>query len=246
VALAVTVLGCSGTYPSADGACSGYLVEGAGTTVWVDTGPGTIANLQRHTDFDAVDAIVLSHSHPDHWTDLPVLRNVFRYVRHREGVPVYGTAETYEMASTASHDGLEPTFTWTTIADGGEEIIGGLTFSFSQTDHPVETLAVHVREGADGPTLAYSADTGPGWSVAAFDRPVDLFLCEATLDDEHAGQAPHVSAREAGVMAREAGVARLLLTHHWPGMDLAGQRRVAEEAFGGPVELAQIHERYEV
>jgi hypothetical protein len=47
-------------------------------------------------------------------------------------------------------------------------------------------------------------------------------------------------------MAREAGVARLLLTHHWPGMDLDGQRRAAEEAFGGPVELAYIHERYEV
>ena len=244
--LAVTVLGNSGTYPTTDRACSGYLVEGAGTTVWVDMGPGTIANLQRHCDFDAIDAVVLSHSHPDHWTDLPVLRNVFMYVRHREGVPAYGTAETYAMASTATHDGLEPTFVWQTIADGHEITIGGLAFSFSRTDHPVETLAMRVQAGSNGSSLAYSADTGPEWSVGAFGRPVDLFLCEATLDDEHAGTAPHVSAREAGAMAREADVARLLLTHHWPGMDLEGQRHVAEEAFGGPVEVAAIHERYEV
>ena len=38
--------------------------------VWLDAGSGTLANLQRHVGLDDVDAVVLSHEHPDHWTDL--------------------------------------------------------------------------------------------------------------------------------------------------------------------------------
>jgi len=66
----LTVLGCSGSYPGPGGAASGYLVEADGTRIWLDAGSGTLANLQRHIGLDAVDAVVLSHEHPDHWADI--------------------------------------------------------------------------------------------------------------------------------------------------------------------------------
>jgi len=242
--LAITVLGCSGTYAPPDGACTGYLVAAHGRSIWVDTGPGTLANIQRHVDFAAIDAIVISHCHPDHWTDLPVLRNVFKYVVHRAGVPVYGTAETRAMAEAATHDGLAPTFDWHVISDGAAAEIAGLRFTFSRTDHPVETLAMRLEDPASGQSLAYSADTGPGWSVASFDAPVDLFVCEATLTTAEEGLAPHISARQAGTMAAAAGVGRLVITHHWPGGDVEAQRTAAAEAFGAAVEIAIINERY--
>jgi ribonuclease BN (tRNA processing enzyme) len=200
--------------------------------------------MQRHVDFTAIDAVVISHCHPDHWTDLPVLRNVLKYVVHRAGVPVYGTAETQAMAEAATHDGLAPTFDWHVIVDGAAADIAGLRFSFSRTDHPVETLAVRVEDPTDGTALAYSADTGPGWSVSSFDAPVDLFVCEATLTTAEEGLAPHISARQAGAMAAAAGVRRLLLTHHWPGGDVEAQRAAAADTFGGPVDIATINERY--
>lgn len=242
--LAITVLGCSGTYAPPGGACSGYLVQAHGRSIWIDLGPGTLANIQRHVDFADIDAIVISHCHPDHWTDLPVLRNVFKYVVHRAGVSVYGTAETQAMAEAATHDGLAPTFDWHVVADGAAAEIAGLRFSFSRTDHPVETLAIRIEDPADGASIVYSADTGPAWSVASFAAPVDLFLCEATLTTDEEGRAPHISARQAGAMAAAAGVGRLVLTHHWPGGDVEAQRSDAANAFGGPVELAIINERY--
>lgn len=242
--LSITVLGCSGTYAAVDGACSGYLVRGRGTTVWVDTGPGTLANVQRHTTFADIDAVVVSHCHPDHWTELPVLRNVFKYVVHRAGVPVHGTAETLAMAEAATHDGLAPTFDWHLIEDHATADIGALRFSFSRTDHPVETLAVRIEDTTTGEAIAYSSDTGPGWSVSAFGADVDLFVCEATLTTDEEGLAPHISAREAGAMAAAAGVRRLVLTHHWPGGDVEAQRAAAEATFGRPVELATINERF--
>lgn len=242
--LSVTVLGCSGTYAAVDGACSGYLVRGRGTTVWMDTGPGTLANVQRHTAFADIDAVVISHCHPDHWTELPVLRNVLKYVIHRSDVPVHGTAETLAMAEAATHDGLAPTFDWHVIRDHSTTDIGALRFSFSRTDHPVETLAVRVEDTTTGDVLVYSSDTGPGWSVSAFGGDVDLFVCEATLTSDEEGLAPHISAREAGAMAAAAGVRRLVLTHHWPDGDVEAQRAAAEATFGRPVELATINERF--
>ena len=65
--LQITVLGASGTYAGVDGACTGFLVRGGDSTVMMDAGPGTLANLQRHIRLSELDAVVLSHSHPDHW-----------------------------------------------------------------------------------------------------------------------------------------------------------------------------------
>ncbi len=66
----VTVLGTSGSYPGPGSACSGYLLRHQGFNLWLDAGPGTMANLQTHIGLADVDAVVLSHEHPDHWSDI--------------------------------------------------------------------------------------------------------------------------------------------------------------------------------
>ncbi len=57
----LTVLGCSGTWPNADTATSGYLLQHDGFNLWIDAGTGTLANLQRHIDFGHIDGILISH-----------------------------------------------------------------------------------------------------------------------------------------------------------------------------------------
>ena len=47
----ITVLGKSPAWQDADGACSGYLVEGGGQTVLLDCGPGVFAKLRRFVDY---------------------------------------------------------------------------------------------------------------------------------------------------------------------------------------------------
>lgn len=239
---AVTVLGCGGTYAAPDNACSGYLVEGAATRLWVDTGPGTLANLQRHVELTDLDAIVLSHEHPDHWLDLPVVRNVLRYVLDDLRLPVYGTAGTKAMAEFVLDGSLGPTFEWTTVADGDRVTIGSVDTVFSRTDHPVETLAMRFDLG--GPSLVYTADTGPDWDVAALGDAPDVVLCEATLDDAEAGQAPHLTGGQAGRAAAEADSGRLLLTHLLPGSDPDRRRGEAAAEFDGPIDLVTPNRRY--
>lgn len=234
--LAVTVLGCSGSYAGPGGACSGYLVRSPGATVVVDLGSGTLANLQRHVAVAEVDALVLTHEHPDHWLDLPVLRNAMRYLLDLGDLPVYGTAGTRRLAQTLISE-LEPTLVWQTIHGDSVVDVGDLALRFSTTDHPVETLAVRVDGG--GRSLLFSADTGPAWDPGAIGDGIDSFLCEASFAPLDEDRHQHLSARQAAGLARSIGARRLVLTHVPPGVDPAEQRRLAAEAFDGPIEVAE-------
>ncbi len=234
--LSVTVLGCSGTYAGPGGACSGYLVRSASTNVWVDTGPGTLGNLQEHIEVTALDAVVVSHSHPDHWGELGVLRNALKYGFQVEGMPVYSTSAVRQLVDIVCGDSSEPTFRWGIVADGDRVTIGDMTFSFSRTDHPVETLGMRID--SDGKSLLYSADTGPEWSLEALGLAADLAICEATLLAETEGTAPHLSARQAGRSAADAKVRQLVVTHFWPTSDPRRHEGEAAEAFGRGVGVA--------
>jgi ribonuclease BN (tRNA processing enzyme) len=237
----LTVLGCTGSYPGPGSACSGYLLRAAGEVVMIDAGPGTMANLQHHVDIGDLTALVLSHHHPDHWSDFGVLRTAWRYGLGLDGLRVLGTEPTREIAQHLVGHDLLPTVRWE-VVDGSTEVeLGPLVLRFSQTDHYVETVAARID--GDGWSFAYSADTGPGWSVDALGEGITSFLCEATLLDHERADAPetilHLTAAEAGRMAKAADIGQLLLTHLPPGADPDDFAREASEAYGGTVEVVR-------
>jgi len=234
----VTVLGCSGSYPGAGAPSTGYLVRHGATAVWLDAGAGTFAELQRHVEVADLTAVVLTHAHVDHWADLAQLRTVLRYFRpDLAGLAVYGTAATHDLAAHLVGGTLDDAFAWTTITADSAVVTGSLRWSFSLTDHPVETLAVRA-DTPDDRSFGFSADTGPGWSPVGLGPGLDLFLCEASLDDADADIVAHLTGRQAGAGARAAGVGRLVITHVLPGLDGEVHRGDAEHAFGAPVALA--------
>jgi ribonuclease BN (tRNA processing enzyme) len=238
--LRVTVLGCCGSFPGAGGACSGYLVDDGTTRLWLDAGSGTMANLQRHVALADVDALVLSHEHPDHWQDLEGLVIALQHHVNRRDFPVYAPAG---LRARTYHP-TEPWLAWHDVADGDRVGVGGLALTFSRTDHGPETLAVRV-DGGSG-SLGYSADTGPGWSLEALGAGLDLVLCEATVPLAEEGKMQHLSARQAGASARAAGVRHLVLTHLWPSLDPEQSRADGADAFGAAVDVASTGARYAV
>ena len=234
----LTVLGCCGVYAAAGEACSGYLVQGGGVNVLMDAGAGTLGALQRHLPLEDLDAVLVSHSHPDHWVEVPVLRNAFRYVLHREGVPLFAPAEVLDLVARVSHEHVRPTLEPQLITGGDEFRLGELTVRCSRTDHPPETLAFCLDDGRN--RIAYSADTGPRWGFEAFGEPVDLALCEATFrEGDRNPEAVHLTAAQAGTAAARASARSLVITHMLPGADAEGARLEAESAYGSAVGVAR-------
>ncbi len=237
--ITVTVLGSSGSYASPDNPCTGFLVRSPGAVVLHDCGPGTTGPLQHHIDLHELDAIVISHCHPDHWLELPVLRNVFTWFVPRTGIPVYGTARTAAMdeAVTVPVDGVLAPFDWTVIDEAASLTIGDQSWTFDRTDHPVETLASRVA--VDDTVVVFTSDSGPAWNFDTFGREAAGVFCDASHLAGFENQGiPHLSARQAAQRAEAAAARHLVLTHLIPGSDPVAHRDEAAAAYGGPVDVA--------
>jgi ribonuclease BN (tRNA processing enzyme) len=237
--MSLTVLGCDGSWPGPGGAGSCYLVTAEDSRVLLDAGPGSFAALQQVIDPATVDAVIISHHHADHWTDLHGIATHARFASSRgDRLPVYAPA------TFGDHSGLSgsPSLVWHSVSGGGSVTIGALSCTFHRTDHVEETLAVRIDGG--GRSLGYSADTGPAWSMAELGPGLDLLLAEATYTVDHEGTAGHMSGRQAGDQARRAGARRLVITHRWPSIDADLVQREAAAAFGRPVEQAAIGKEF--
>jgi ribonuclease BN (tRNA processing enzyme) len=238
--LSLLVLGCDGSWPGPGGAGSGYLVRSATTSLLVDAGPGTFANLQRFVDPGSIDCVILSHAHPDHWTDIYGFDLFARYVTERSGIPVLAPGGLEQRAALSGSSALA----WRQIRGGDRLTVGDVDCSFARTDHGPETLAVRIDGG--GRSLGYSADSGPNWSLRELGPDLDLILCEATFTSEHEGVPGHMSARQAAMQARSAGAQRIVLTHRWPTVDSSAVADEAAESLGKPVEQAEIGKEFQL
>ena len=237
----LTVLGCSGTFPSADSGCSAYLVEHDGFRLMLDAGNGAVGAMQRHIGLLDLDAVVLSHLHADHCVDLVAYSYARRY--HPEQPPrllVHGPHGTDErlcrVFDRPPADGLHDVYDFRTTAAGTTRV-GPFEMTLTPTAHPIECYAITLRAG--GRTLTYSADTGPSADVARGAAGSDLFLCESTwLDGDDYPRDLHMTARQAGEHAARAGVGRLVLTHTTAYLDQDAFVAQAAEVYAGPVERA--------
>ncbi|MEU5694557.1 MBL fold metallo-hydrolase [Actinosynnema sp. NPDC020468] len=203
----LTVLGTATPYPRPDQACSGYLLTAGDTTVWIDAGPGTLANLQRHVRPDHLTAIWISHTHADHTADLLAAYYALRFGDlPPTRVPLYGPPglahrlETFLAA--ARPNPAADAFDIHELTDGHTAHVGDLELTSLAVDHGLPAFGLRAR--ADDRVLGYSGDTAP---CAALDRiaDADLLLCEAGTGPHHCTVADAVHA------GRHAD--RYLLTH---------------------------------
>jgi ribonuclease BN (tRNA processing enzyme) len=246
VTLSVTVLGTSGMFATSERACAGYLLEWAGYRLWMDAGAGAWRNLLEHASYPSIDAVLLTHRHSDHTTD------VFQAVHARQyggpepldPIPLWAPQETLDRLQAFDSE-IAETFVLTPLMAGQRLEVHDAGFDFVEMVHPPVTLGVRVT--CDGGVLAYSADTGPTADLAALARSADVFLCEATLQDADEPWYGHMSAAQAGAAAADLGVDRLLLTHLPPGRDPALSLAQARGACGRVgAELAADGQRLEI
>jgi len=211
----LTVLGCVTPYPRPDEPCSGFLIRTPQHVVWVDAGSGTLAELQRHAKLGEIDAIWISHLHPDHSSDLLAAWNAYVNTPSLDKPIVFGPPGWTQRldAIIGRPQASEETFTVVELHDGYVTGVGDLRLHAVAVRHSVPTFG--LRAGSGGRIVAYSADTGPGKQVAAVADSADLLVIECGADEP---QSYHCTPEEAGAIATAAGVRSVVLTHLAPGL----------------------------
>ena len=246
----LTVVGCSGSFPGPESAASCYLVQQDDFTLVLELGSGAIRPLQRYTNLDSVDAVFVSHLHADHCADLCVYYVARRY--HPGGLlppldvyaPTGAAAHVARSYGGISRESLAEIFTFHEVGIGTFQL-GPLTVTAQRTAHPVECYAVRLEAG--GTSLVFTADTGPSVDVESLASGADLLLAEASfLEGTDHPDGLHLTARQAGELARAAGVGRLVVTHVPPWNDVVQAVAEAEAGFGRSCGLARSGAEYEV
>ena len=254
----ITVLGKSPAWQDADGACSGYLVEEEGACLLLDCGNGVFSKLRRYRDYVAVDAVVISHLHADHFLDLVPFAYALLYAPRQQSVPVAswpgtdsparprlyaprGAAETFRrvVGAWGSEDLIERAFDLVEYGSDATLDVGTLRIAFHEVPHFTTTYAVGISSTNGGGRVTYGADSGPNDALVRFADGADLLIIEATLPrPEREGPRGHLTPGEAGEHGARARVGRLVITHISDELDERWAQAEAEEAFGRPVLVA--------
>ena len=254
----LTVAGCSGSLPGPASPASCYLVraqhDGRTWSLVLDLGNGALGALQRHVGLDAIDAVVLSHLHPDHCMDLCGLYVAQKYhpgqQRVLRRIPVHGPPGTAARMERAYEDvpepaGLAAVFDFADLTDGQPFTVGPFTVTPYLVNHPVEAFGIRVE--ADGAVLAYTGDTDSCEALTVLGRDATLLLADsAFVDGRDEASGVHLSGRRAAEAAVAAGAKRLMLTHLPPWNDPQVCRSQAAQVWPGEVELAEPDAAYEL
>ncbi len=239
----LTVLGGDGGFPDAGGACSGYLLETDGFHLLVDPGYATFPRLARQLAPERVDAVIVSHGHPDHCADLsPLLRARSLREDPLPPLPVYSLPGAVAAVLALDSPRTASTVELHDFSAGTEFRVGPLQVRSFDLPHFVPNAGLRVKAGEE--VLAYTGDSGPSPQLRGLAQDADLLLAEATYVSEvPAEDAPFLSsARQAGQLAHAAHARRLLLTHVWPGTDRDELEHAAREGFNGQVGSATAGE----
>jgi ribonuclease Z len=264
----VVLLGTGTPMPDPTRCGSGVAVVTAGRWVLVDCGRGvTQRTLESGLDLGAIDAVVLTHHHSDHVSDLATLA-IARWV---DGAvtPLVVVAPAGPCARFARHclDGYEdqafhsqaepgspprPTVSVHEFAPTGDPSVVFESSPWSVQaalvdHHPIEA-AVGYRVEVGGRAAAVSGDTAVCAGIERLARDADVLVHEALRSDlvSPAALAWNAGARSVGALAHALDLPTVVLTHLLPTPATPDDERafVAEARSGGFTgELIVAHDR---
>ena len=234
-----TTLG-SAPYPGASEPCSGYLLQGGGANVLVDIGGGVLGPLQHLIGLDDLHAVWISHTHADHFADMPLLYYAWAMAdRRRRKIPVLGppgwVKRVEDFVRSAVDHHMSDYFQVVELRDRGVAEIGDLRIQARAVEHGVPAFGLAARLGDH--RLAYTGDSGPCDNLVSMAKGARVLVAEVGTDLMEIPSV-HLSPEEAGLTAQHAGVARLILTHLAPKLRPQEAVDRAGAVFRGAIEVA--------
>jgi ribonuclease BN (tRNA processing enzyme) len=237
----LTVLGGGGVWPTPAAGCSGYLVESDGYTVLIDPGYASLPALIEHGDPLTIDAVLISHGHPDHCADLnPLLRCRALRDDPPPALPAFCPPGALDAVLALDRPGmLDDAVRVHEFEPGAAFTLGPFEIRTALLPHSRPNAGMRIS-AADG-TLVYTGDSGPSDDLVDLARDADLLLAEATYPDRVPDDlaATLSSATDRAAEAHRAGVGRLILTHLAPDGYPDGALDAARVVFAGRIDIAR-------
>ncbi|MEJ6952005.1 MBL fold metallo-hydrolase [Natronospora cellulosivora (SeqCode)] len=206
------VLGSRAAFPSKNEACSGYLLQDDSYNLLIDCGSGVVSALQNYIELDELDAVILSHYHADHWSDISVLQHGIMVKsiisQKNKSLKIYGHQEdeSFKKLNYKSYTIASPYQENSTLE------LGPFTINFIKTKHPTPCYAMKIKY--KDKKIIYTADTSYFPELSDFALNSDLLIAECSLYPDRDGQKMgHMNSSDVGKLARESTSKTLLLCH---------------------------------
>jgi ribonuclease BN (tRNA processing enzyme) len=239
----LTILGAGPAYTDRPGATgAAYLVRTDATSVLLDLGQGSFPRLAAAVEPSRLDAVVVSHLHPDHFIDLVPLRHYLRYeFQPPRRVTVHGPGALADRLD-ALH--AERGFAAETLDCRPLTVqptaIGDLIVEPRLVTHTDESYAFRVSPATGGDGLVYSGDCGRADDLLPLIRSGDAILAEVSFGPGPvAPGALHLDGPAVGALATTTGAGQVLLTHIQMGFDIDATIASVRERFDGPVTMVE-------
>jgi ribonuclease BN (tRNA processing enzyme) len=211
----------------------------------LDTGPGTLRKmLEMGFTYLNVHGLFYTHTHIDHVSDLGPFLFTCKYEAKPRTEPLLiggprGFADFYEKLRTLYGNQVDSDKYTLTVQefDASQMQFEDFRIITLPLIHMVPCVGYRI-ETEGGKTLVYSGDTGYCENIVKLAKGADLLILESALPQNYKVEG-HLTPREAGRIAREAGVKRLVLCHIYPvceRFDILGE---CSKEFRGRTELAK-------
>ena len=249
--LQLEVLGAGPAYTDRAGASgAAYLLRHGPTSLLLDLGQGSFPRLAAALEPSSLDAVVISHLHPDHFIDLVALRHYlywqFKPARRGRVLAPAGLSRRID----ALHE--DPGFTARSLdvedVVPGIQTVGTLTVEARRVTHTDDSHAYRVAPtaaagpGSSTPAIAVARKTSMPWFV-----PGDTLLTEVSFGP---GPVPpgaiHLDGPAVAALANRTGVGAVLLTHLQMGFDETATIESVRATYKGPVTLVNPGDRFTI
>lgn len=233
----MTVIGYWGGYPSKDGASSAYILEKGNHLLMLDIGSGSLMTYQKYRNVTDIDAVLVSHYHPDHIADVGVLQHALLVEGMITGkyktVPIYGHTEDRDAFRKLDHRYTKAT----AYTEAAPLNIGPFFIRFLKTKHSVPCYGMRITDGER--TLVYTADSAFQEEWIPFSKDADLLIADCNFyAHQDGGKAGHMNSTEVASIAKAANIREVILSHLPHYGDHNQLLKEAQQIYSGKIQLA--------
>lgn len=237
------ILGSGTCVPSLKrGAPANYL-EAENRQILIDCGSGTLLQLEKSgKSYKDIDAIFVTHTHPDHVAGIiPMIHALIAtplFSREKELLLIgpKGFKKFNEQCIASVIRGPR-TFPMQIIEIEDKMDYPPFKVLTTGTVHSENSIAYRFEHQGKSVVITGDADYDRG--IVELSRNCDLLIADCSfVESMKAGN--HMTPRECGLVAREAGVKKLLLSHlhNLPFPDIE-RLKECRQVFNGDVSLAE-------